>query len=57
MGGYKEHPRYNIISIRLTDEERKEICIACATTNKTISGLMREALSYIKTSLPLNDPN
>ncbi len=47
MGKYKKNPKYNIISIRVSDEELKAIAHESQTTNRTISDLMREALHKI----------
>lgn len=49
MGKYKEHPKYNVLSIRVTDEERAFIGEIQHHTQKSISKLMREAVfGYIK---------
>ncbi|RNC68494.1 MAG: ribbon-helix-helix protein, CopG family [Desulfuromonadales bacterium] len=53
MGRYKEDPRYNVISLRMTDEERAmlEELVRCNGTN--ISDLMRAALFAHAESLKL----
>ncbi len=44
MGKYKENPKYNVISIRVTDEEKATIDKISRYTNKTVSRLMRDAI-------------
>jgi predicted transcriptional regulator len=44
MGKYKEHPKYNVLSIRVTDEEKKLFDEIKRHTRKNISMLMREAM-------------
>ena len=46
MGRMKENPRYNVISMRISDEERKEIEYLMKKTHKSISHVMREAIDY-----------
>ena len=44
MGKYKEHPKYNVLSIRVTDDEKAQYDEMKRRTNKNISKLMREAM-------------
>lgn len=44
MGKYKEQPKYNVLSIRVSDEERAFVDDIQRHTQKSISTLMREAL-------------
>lgn len=44
MGKYKENPKYNVISIRITDEEKATIDEMKRRTKKSISVLVREAM-------------
>lgn len=44
MGKYKEQPKYNVLSIRVSDEERAFMDDIQRHTQKSISMLMREAL-------------
>jgi predicted transcriptional regulator len=44
MGKYKEHPKYNVLSIRVTDEEKALFDEMKRHTRKNISMLMREAM-------------
>ena len=39
-----EAPKYNIVSVRISDEERKYLDKLSWVTNKSVSDLMREAL-------------
>ena len=47
MRRHKANPKYNVISIRITDEEREALKSRSNSTNRTISDLMREALQKI----------
>lgn len=44
MGKYKENPRYNVLSIRVTKEEMAVIDEMKRDTQKSVSMLMREAM-------------
>lgn len=46
MGKYKEHPKYNVISIRVTDEEKALFEEMKRHSRKNITMLMREAMQY-----------
>jgi predicted transcriptional regulator len=45
MGKYKEHPKYNVLSIRVTDEEKALFDEMKRHTRKSLSMLMREAMN------------
>ncbi|HEX8960157.1 MAG TPA: ribbon-helix-helix protein, CopG family [Geobacteraceae bacterium] len=45
MGKMKEFPRYNVVSLRVTDEEMKFLKQKCEKENTTCSQLIREILS------------
>lgn len=45
MGRMRENPRYNVISMRISDEEREHLESLVATTHKSVSDIMREAMS------------
>lgn len=47
MGAMKENPRYNVVSIRVSDEELEALQEVCKETNKSVSTIMREAMSLI----------
>ena len=44
MGKYKKSPRYNILSMRVTDEEKAVFDDISRYTRKSLSTLMREAI-------------
>lgn len=44
MGRMKENPRYNVISMRVSDEERIQLESLVRYTRKSVSELMREAM-------------
>jgi predicted DNA-binding protein len=46
MGRMRENPRYNVISMRVSDEERDHLENLMQTTHKSISDIMREAMEY-----------
>ena len=46
MGRMRENPRYNVISMRVSDEERDHLDMLMKTTHKSISDIMREAMEY-----------
>jgi predicted transcriptional regulator len=48
MGRMRENPRYNVVSMRISDEERATLDDIMYTTNKSVSQLMREAMEIIK---------
>lgn len=44
MGTMKERPRYNVVSLRITDEEWEVLQHIKLTSLKSISEIMREAM-------------
>lgn len=44
MGAIKEQPRYNVVSLRISDEERQVLEAFVRKTHRSVSQLMREAL-------------
>ncbi|HXE96829.1 MAG TPA: ribbon-helix-helix protein, CopG family [Dongiaceae bacterium] len=46
MGKYKENPKYNVLSIRITDKEKALFDELKRHTKKNISMLMREAMQH-----------
>lgn len=44
MGKYKETTRYNVISMRISDAERKELQQAALRQSLSISDMMRQAM-------------
>jgi len=53
MGRMRENPRYNVISMRISDEERVELETLVSITDKSVSGIMREAMDLFKSRLDL----
>ncbi|RNC68017.1 MAG: ribbon-helix-helix protein, CopG family [Desulfuromonadales bacterium] len=47
MGRMRENPRYNVISMRISDEERDRLQKVMELTHKSVSDLMREAMELI----------
>lgn len=48
MGRMRENPRYNVISMRISDEEREMLQTMMETTSKSVSEIMREAMELFK---------
>jgi len=48
MGRMREHPRYNVISMRISDEEREMLQMIMQTTEKSMSDILREAMELFK---------
>jgi predicted DNA-binding protein len=46
MGRMRENPRYNVISMRVSDEEREHLESLMNKTHKSVSDIMREAMDY-----------
>ena len=44
MGKYKESPKYNVVSMRISDEEKLTLKEMTRRSSKSISQLMREAI-------------
>jgi predicted DNA-binding protein len=44
MGNFKKTPKYNVVSIRISDEEKLVLEGLMQHNNKSISILMREAI-------------
>lgn len=41
---HKENPRYNVVSLRITDEEKAVLDEVTRRTRKSLSKVMREAI-------------
>lgn len=50
MARMKENPRYNVVSLRLTDEEREILEDVKRLTKRSVSELMREAMGLLSPS-------
>lgn len=48
MGRMRENPRYNVISMRISDEERETLQEMVQSTQKSVSDIMREAMALLK---------
>jgi len=44
MGKYKEHAKYHVVSLRVSNEEKLVLEEMTRDSNKSISRLMREAI-------------
>lgn len=51
MGRMSENPRYNVISMRISDEERETLQELIDTTQKSVSDIMREAMELFRHQL------
>ncbi len=55
MGIMKENPRYNVVSVRVSDEECELLHRIQKTTSKSISTIMREAIWQVMPQLKGGD--
>jgi predicted DNA-binding protein len=46
MGKMRENPRYNVVSMRISDEEREHLEKLMNKNHKSVSDVMREAMEY-----------
>ncbi|BCS56034.1 ribbon-helix-helix protein, CopG family [Geobacter sp. SVR] len=44
MGSLKAHPRYHVVSLRISDEERAALDAFARRTSRSVSSVMREAM-------------
>lgn len=51
MGKMRENPRYNVISMRISDEERDRLLAIMEATHKSVSDIMREAMELFSVQL------
>ncbi|HWI41611.1 MAG TPA: ribbon-helix-helix protein, CopG family [Verrucomicrobiae bacterium] len=51
MGRMSENPRYNVISMRISDEEREILQEIMSVTHKSVSDIMREAMDLFRTQV------
>jgi hypothetical protein len=47
----RENPRYNVISMRISDDEREALETIMHVTHKNVSDIMREAMELVKNRL------
>jgi predicted DNA-binding protein len=57
MGRMRENPRYNVISMRISDEERETLEMIMDTTKKSVSDIMREAMELVKSRISGSELN
>ena len=55
MGRMRENPRYNVISMRVSDEEREQLESLVRRTHKSVSDIMREAMVALTIQLDHRD--
>jgi len=55
MGRMRENPRYNVISMRVSDEEREQLENLVRRTHKSVSDIMREAMEVFTLQLERQD--
>ena len=55
MGRMRENPRYNVISMRVSDEEREQLESLVRRTHKSVSDIMREAMVALTVQLDHRD--
>lgn len=55
MGRMRENPRYNVISMRVSDEEREHLENLVQRTHKSVSDIMREAMEIFTVQLERHD--
>jgi predicted DNA-binding protein len=51
----RENPRYNVISMRVSDEEREQLESLVHRTQKSVSDIMREAMIALTLQLDHRD--
>jgi len=54
MGRSKKNPKYNVLSIRVTDEEKALMDEMKQSTRKSISMLLREAIQMYRPNLKIS---
>ena len=55
MGSMKEHPRYHVVSMRISDEEREALEAFAHRTRRNMSQLMREAMRLLNLEMEAID--
>jgi transcriptional regulator of met regulon len=55
MGRLRENPRYNVVSMRISDDERETLRRIMNMTHKSVSDIMREAMEIFKSQLTPHD--
>jgi predicted DNA-binding protein len=49
----RQNPRYNVISMRISDEEREHLEHLMSKTQKSVSDIMREAMEFFSAKYEL----
>jgi hypothetical protein len=57
MGRMRENPRYNVISMRISDEEKDTLEQIMNSTHKSVSDIMRDAMLLLKSQLASSQIN
>jgi predicted transcriptional regulator len=52
----RENPRYNVISMRISDEERQTLQQIMDVTHKSVSDIMRDAMELFKSQITASEP-
>lgn len=53
MGNFKENPKYNVVSMRVSDEEKAALDEFTRVTRMSISKIMREAIRLYSPQLKI----
>jgi len=53
MGRMRENPRDKVISMQIGGEERVDLETLISINDKSVSGIMREAINHFKSKLEL----
>jgi hypothetical protein len=53
MGNFKENPKYNVVSMRVSDEEKAALEEFTRVTRMSISKIMREAIRLYSPQLKI----
>lgn len=51
MGAKKKKPRYNVVSLRISNDEKQELDKVARLSNRNVSEVMREAVGLIQVKL------
>jgi hypothetical protein len=51
MGRMRENPRYNVISMRISDDERETLELIMNETHMSVSEVMREAMNIFRSRI------
>jgi len=57
MPKIKENPRPNVVSLRISEEERRHLKHLMEKTHKSVSHVMREAIEYFAANHELTKPH